>query len=66
MIDLIEIVRENNLMAIFTETNGSAAAAQIISAETGIPIFTLDLGISGDNYFHAMYKNIDTIKEALG
>lgn len=66
LIDLIEIVRENNLMAIFTETNGSAAAAQIISAETGIPIFTLDLGISGDNYFHAMYKNIDTIKEALG
>lgn len=66
LIEIINTVNMHNIQAIFTETNGSTAAAQIISAESGIPIFTLDLGISGDNYFHAMYKNIDTIKEALG
>lgn len=63
--DLITVVREHNLPAIFIETNGSSSAAQIIAAETGAAIFQLDMAMSGDSYLEAMYHNIDTIKEAL-
>lgn len=63
--ELIELVQQNQLPAVFTERNGSKRAAGIICAETGAQSFTLDMGLSG-NYFEAMYHNIDTIKEALG
>ena len=63
---LIGLVKDRSLPAIFTETNGSDAAARVIAAETGAGIYTLDMAMSGDDYFEAMYHNIDTIKEALG
>lgn len=63
---LIGIVREHGLSAIFTETNGSASAADVIARETGVSIGTLDMAMGGDSYFEAMYHNIDTIKEVLG
>lgn len=66
LIHLIHMVQEYNLPAIFTETNGSISAAQVISAETGVQIHTLDMAIAGDDYFKSMYHNIDTVKEALG
>ena len=65
LISLIELVREHNIPAIFTEMNGSTAAAEIVAAETGIKICTLDMAMSCDSYFQAMYHNIDTLKEAL-
>ena len=65
LISLVNIVREHNLPAIFTETNGSISAAGIIAAETSIPIYPLDMGISGEDYFDVMYRNIDTLQEAL-
>ena len=64
--DLIQLIEENRLPAVFTEKNGSDAAAKIISTETGVPTFALDMGMSGGSYFTAMYHNINTIKEALG
>lgn len=66
LIHLIGIIHSENLQAIFTETNGSTAAAQIVSAETHAPVYALDMAMSGKGYFDAMYKNIDTVKEALG
>lgn len=63
---LIGVVREHSLPAIFTETNGSTSAAEVISRETGAKVCTLDMVMAGDSYFDAMYRNIDTIKEALG
>ena len=63
---LIGIVRENHLPAVFTECNGSVSAADIICAETGAACYNLDMAMSGDSYFEAMYHNIDTIREALG
>ena len=63
---LITLVQEHHLPAVFTEASGSVSAAGIISAETGVKIFTLDMAMSGNSYFEAMYHNIDTIKEALG
>ncbi len=64
--ELITLVREHQLPAIFTETNGSVSAADVIAAETGVRIFRLDMAMSGHSYFEAMYHNIDTLKEALG
>jgi ABC-type Zn uptake system ZnuABC Zn-binding protein ZnuA len=66
LIHLIEEVEHHNLPAIFTEKSGSVSAAGIIARETGCGSFSLDMAMSGDSYFEAMYHNIDTIKEALG
>ena len=63
---LIGIVREHDLPTIFTERNGSTSAAEVISRETGVTVYSLDMAMAGDSYFDAMYRNIDTIKEALG
>ena len=66
LIELIALVNNNHLTAIFTEANGSTSAANVISAETGAKIFSLDMAMAGNSYFEAMYHNINTIKEALG
>lgn len=66
LISLIGILREHKLTAIFTETNGSASAAEVISRETGAACYALDMAMSGESWFDAMYRNIDTIKEAMG
>lgn len=66
IIHLIELVQDHQLPAIFTEISGSDACAGIIAAEASIPVFSLDMAMSGNSYFDAMYHNIDTIKEALG
>lgn len=65
LIQLVEEVRYHRLPAIFTETNGSVSAADILCRETGVSSFCLDMAMSGDSYLDAMYANIDTIKEAL-
>lgn len=65
LIELIELVEHHNLPAIFTETNGSDASAKVIAAETGAALYTLDMAMAGDDYFAAMRRNIDTIREAL-
>lgn len=66
LIHLTELVRDHNLPAIFTEVSGSDSAAQVIAQETGCKVYALDMAMSGDSYFEAMYHNIDTIREALG
>lgn len=65
IIHLIELVNDHNLPAVFIEKSSSDACAVIISSETGAGIYALDMAMSGDSYFDAMYHNIDTIKEAL-
>ena len=65
LIELIELVKNHNIQAVFTESNGSDASAKVIAAETGANSYTLDMAMAGDDYFAAMYHNIDTIKEAL-
>ena len=65
LIHLIEEVRLHDISAIFVEANGSGSAASIITAETGAKLGTLTMAMSGDDYFSAMYENIDSLKEAL-
>ena len=62
---LITLVREHKLSAIFTEENGSTSAAGVVAAETGVPSYTLSMGMGKSDYFETMYHNINTIKEAL-
>ena len=63
--EIIDLVNEHHVKAIFTEENGSDSAAKVITSETGVPAYTLTTCMSGDDYFAAMYRNIDTLKEAL-
>lgn len=65
LIELIELTRAHALPAIFTETNGADSAAAILSRETGAAVYTLDMAMSGEDYFAAMYHNINTLWEAL-
>ena len=66
LIEIVELVRQHQIQAIFTETNGSTSAASVISAETGVKVYSLSMAMSGESWFEAMYHNIDTLKEALG
>lgn len=66
LIELIEEVRHHQLPAIFNETNGSSSASSIISRETDVKVYTLDMCMGDGNYFENMYQNINTLKEALG
>jgi len=65
LIALIRLTREQKITAIFTETNGADAAAGIISRETGLPVYTLDMAMGNTGYFDAMYQNIHVLQEAL-
>jgi len=65
LIELIGLVRQHGLPSIFTEVNGSTSAADIIAAETGVHVFSLDMGMGEKGYFETMYYNIEIIKEAL-
>ncbi len=65
LIEMIGLVEEHRLPAIFTEKSGSVSAASIISRETGCRCLALDMAMAGDSYFDAMYHNIDTIQEAF-
>lgn len=63
--EIITLVRENQLPAVFVEANGSDGAASVIRAETGVSVGTLDTAMGGSDYFEAMKANFDTLKEAL-
>lgn len=68
--EIVELIREHQIPAIFTERNGSDATAQAISRETGCAVYQLDMIMSGDGtgiqpYVDAMDANIQTIAEAL-
>lgn len=62
--EIILLVEETGIPCVFTEKNGSASAASVITAETGCRSEALDMAMSGD-YFEAMTHNINTLKEAL-
>ena len=63
--EMVHLVREHGLPAVFTERHGSVSAAGIICRETGISAYSLDMAMGGGDYFAAMTANIDALKEAL-
>lgn len=65
LIKLIDLVNAHPLVGIFMEKNGPDSAAKTISTETGVNLYILDMAMAGEDYFSAMYHNIDRIWEAL-
>lgn len=67
--EIIDTVKEMNAKAIFVEPQYSKTAADTISNETNIPIYTLDPVVSGelekDAYEKIMKDNLNNLKEAL-
>lgn len=65
----VEQIRDSKAQALFAEPQYSEQAADIISSETGIKVYILDPGVTGDNhpdaYLQAMEKNLTVLKEAL-
>lgn len=69
--EMISLINEYNIPAIFTEKNGSEKTAQTIARETGAAVFQLDMMMSGSEkgiqpYLRALEYNQDTIIQALG
>ena len=66
LIELIALIEEHQIPAIFAEINGSTSAPGIIAGETGVSVHLLDMAMGDGDYFESMRRNIDTLKEALG
>lgn len=71
MKEIIALIEEYDIPAIFTEVNGSDATAQAIARETGVEVYQLNMIMSGEGsgiqpYLDAMNANYDTILRALG
>ncbi len=72
MAEIISLIKDNNIPAIFTEVNGSTATAEAISRETGVVVASLNMMISrpdtesDDPYRDIITANVQSIIEALG
>lgn len=68
---VIEKSRANQARCVFVEPQVSAKAAEIIAAELGIPVYTVDpLGSENkpgyDSYLNMMRSNMTVFRQALG
>lgn len=70
--NIISIINEKNIKALFTEPQYSSKIADTIAKETGASIYTLDPIVTGDanedaydDYIIKMQENLNTLKEAL-
>ena len=70
--NIISIINEKNIKALFTEPQYSSKIADTIAKETGAYIYTLDPIVTGDSnekayndYIIKMQENLNTLKEAL-
>lgn len=69
--EIVALIEEYHIPAIFTEKNGSDSTAQAISRETGVAVYQLDMIMSGEGldisaYSDALQANYAVIQEALG
>lgn len=72
--ELVELIDQYHLPAVFTEVNGSEATAIALAEERGIGVYALDLGMSSQNvpeglngldaYEWILRQNVETILEA--
>lgn len=69
--EIVTLIEEERLPAIFTEVNGSASTAEAIQRETGVGVSALNMIMSGQGsgiqpYLDAMEENVQTLIHALG
>ena len=72
VVELLEEIEHHQLPAIFTEVNGGTATAEMIQRECSIPIYSLDMMMSGptegevgiQTYLDRIIQNAETIQEA--
>lgn len=67
--EIVALVEEYDLPAVFTEVNGSDATAQVIGRECGVGTYPLSMCMSGEGGGLAAYEavirqNVETILEA--
>lgn len=72
LVEVIETVKSTGIKALFAEPQYSSGAAEIIAAETGAVLYTLDPVVTGkavpeaaDAYLDAMRQNMETLVQAL-
>lgn len=70
IVEVVALVEEYRIPAIFTEVNGSDATARAIARETEVQVRPLSMIMSGKGsgiapYLDAMTANVDTILEAM-
>ena len=70
--NIISIINEKNIKALFTEPQYSSKIADTIAKETGASIYTLDPIVTGDSnekayndYIIKMQEKLNTLEEAL-
>lgn len=67
--EVAEIVREQNVKALFKEPGHPDRSVDAIARETGVPLYVLDPATNGedadDAYIRIMEKNLETLLEAL-
>ena len=68
--EIVSLIEENDIPAIFAEKNGSRKTADVIARETGCKVYELDMLMSGDGtgiqpYIDAIDANLTTILEAF-
>ena len=67
--DTIELVKESNAQALFSEPQYPDSAARTIAKETSAKVYVLDPAVTGpdayDAYINIMENNLKVLKEAL-
>lgn len=67
--DIIDLVRSKDVKAIFVEPQYSRSAADTISRETGVTVYTLDPVVTGelskDAYINIMNQNLLTLEKSF-
>lgn len=65
----IDLIKKNNIPALFSEPQYPAAAAETIAKETGARVYALDPAATGpddfDAYLNIMENNLKVLKEAF-
>lgn len=69
ILETVNVIKQNNVKAIFIEPQYPDSAAKTISKETGAQIYTLDPCVTGANdknaYINTMEKNLEILKIAF-
>lgn len=63
--EIVGLVEEHGLPAVFAETDGSRSAADAIARETGCKVGILSTGLGNNDYFETLRSNAKAVKEAL-